>query len=376
MGKPTNQALINGLDEVHSHISSHHRELFALIVEAERGEVWKDCGARDMGHWLSMRYGISQWKARRWIAAAYALEDLPRICEALCRGELGVDKVVELTRFATAQTEARLITWAKRVSAAAIRHRGDLEMRSSIQEAKEADQARSLSWWYFDEGRRFGMAAEFPAADGAVVARALERLAQSMPVMPGEEDPFYADARRADALVALCSARIAQDADPDRATVIIHARLDGLVEGTGGCEIEGGPVIHPQIARRLACTSRTQSVIEEDSGQPLWVGRMSREPSASMMRQLRYRDHECTFPGCGARRFTQAHHIVWRAHGGRTDLANLVLVCAFHHKLVHEYRWRITRDADGTVNWFHPDGTRYRAGPAPPLQTVLSSVAV
>jgi hypothetical protein len=376
MGKPTNQVLINGLDDLHSRLSATHRELFALIVEAERSQVWKDSGARDMAHWLSMRYGISQWKARRWIAAAHALQDLPRICEALCRGELGVDKVVELTRFATAQTEARLITWARRVSAAAIRHRGDLEVSQPVEEAKEADQARSLSWWYFDEGRRFGMAAELPAAHGAVVARALERLAQTLPVMPGEEDPFSADARRADALVEMCSARIAADADPDRATVIIHARLDGLLQGTGGCEIEGGPVIHPEIARRLACTSRTQTVIEDDAAHPLWAGRMSREPSAQMMRQLRYRDHECTFPGCGARRFTQAHHIVWRVHGGRTDLANLVLVCAFHHKLVHEYRWRITRDADSIVSWFHPDGIRYRAGPAPPPDALISALAV
>lgn len=69
-----------------------------------------------MAHWLSMRYGISDWKARRWIAAAHALEGLPRISEAFASGELGIDKVVELTRFATAETEGRLITWAQRVS--------------------------------------------------------------------------------------------------------------------------------------------------------------------------------------------------------------------------------------------------------------------
>jgi hypothetical protein len=100
--------------------------------------------------------------------------------------------------------------------------------------------------------------AELPAAQGAVVARALERLADTLLVMPGEEDPSLVGARRADALLALCSARIASDPDPDRATVVIHARLDGLVDETGGCEIEGGPVIHPQTARRLLCTARVQ----------------------------------------------------------------------------------------------------------------------
>jgi hypothetical protein len=226
-----------------------------------------------------------------------------------------------------------------------------------------------LSWWYTDDGRRFGLQAELPAAQGAVVARALERLADSLPVMPGEEDGYFAEARRADALVALCSARIGEDADPDRATVVIHARLDGLLDGSGGCEIEGGPVIHPETARRLLCNGRVQTVIEDGTGQPVGLGPLSREPSAWMMRQLRYRDVECTFPGCGARRFTQAHHIVWWEHGGSTDLENLALVCTFHHKLVHEFGWTVRRQEDNTVRWLRPDGTRYRAGPAPPLET-------
>jgi hypothetical protein len=185
---------------------------------------WQDSGARDMAAWLSMRYGISGWKARRWIAAAHALEELPRIGEAFSRGELGVDKVVELTRFATPETEARLITWAKRVSSGAIRHKADLATAQPIEEVQEVEHSRSVSWWYFDEGRRFGLEADLPAAPGAVVARALDRLAQDLPVMPGEEDPCYVGARRADALLAVCSARLAEEADPDRATVVIHAR--------------------------------------------------------------------------------------------------------------------------------------------------------
>ena len=73
-----------------------------------------------------------------------------------------------------------------------------------------------MSWWYFDEGRRFGLEAELPAAQGAFVAQALERAAQAVPVMPDETDGCFASARRADALVALCSARIAEDPDQDR----------------------------------------------------------------------------------------------------------------------------------------------------------------
>jgi hypothetical protein len=341
--------------------------LFTWIAEGDRGKVWRDSGARDMTHWLRMRCGISEWKARRWIATAHALEDLPQLSQAFSSGELGIDKVVELTRFASPETEGDLLRWAMQVSCGAIRHKADLAHRQSIQDVQDGEKSRTLSWWYFDENRRFGLQAELPAADGAVVAKALERLAETLPIMPGEDDACFGDARRADALVALCSTRIADDADPDRAMVVVHAQLDGIVSGNGGAEIERGPAIHPETARRLLCDARVQTVLEDAAGQPVGLGRMSREPSTWMIRQLRYRDIECRFPGCGARRFTVAHHIRWWEHGGRTDLDNLLLVCTFHHKLVHEYRWSVRRDSDGTVFWFHPDGSPYRAGPAPPL---------
>jgi len=165
--------------------------------------------------------------------------------------------------------------------------------------------------------------------------------------------------------VALCSARIAGDADQDRATVVVHAQLNGIERGAGGCEIDGGPVVHPQTVRRLLCNARVQTVLEDRAGNVLGLGRTSREPSTWMLRQVRYRDRECRFPGCGARRFTQAHHVVWWRHGGRTDLDNLLLICSFHHRLVHEHGSSVKRDPDGTVRWFLPGGARYRAGPSP-----------
>jgi hypothetical protein len=290
---------------------------------------------------------------------------------------------VELCRFATPQTESRLIRWAQGVSVGAIRAKGDLARRS-LQEAREAHRDRTLSWWYCQEGTRFGLEAELPAHHGAVVARALERLARKLPVLPGEEEHYHADARRADALVALCSARIAADPDPDRATVIIHARVEdvvdrsreGVIEGElRDCQIEGGPPIHPQTARRLLCTARVQVVAEDSSGQPVRLGRIRRDPPEWMLRQLRYRDRECTFPGCGHRRFTVAHHIRWWDRGGPTDLENLALVCLFHHDLVHELGWILNRDPDGTVRWFYPDGTRYRAGPGPPREGIERSLS-
>ena len=161
--------------------------------------------------------------------------------------------------------------------------------------------------------------------------------------------------------MALSSAQIASDPDQDRATIVAHANIEPNAFVTA--EMENGPPVQRRTLERLLCNARIQAVVESASGDPIRVGRLTREPPDWMARQIRHRDKECRFPGCGARRFTQAHHIVFWRDGGRTDPENLALICSFHHRLVHEYGWRIERNNAGAVRWFRPDGTGYRAGP-------------
>ena len=365
-------ALIGGIDAEHASIAAAQRRMLRLIAKADRRKSWVDVGARDTAHWLSIRYGVSYWKAQRWVAAAHALESLPHVSDALASGELHMDKAVELTRFATPQTESRLLIWAGGVSCGAIRRKADVATRRTRDDLVDVERSRSLTWT-FDEGRRFGLQGELQSAQGAVVAKTLDRLASDLPVMPDEDGPAGTEARRADALVALCSTGNRPEDEPDRATVIVHARMDGVDGELGECEIEDGPAIDADAARRLACNARRQTVVEDESGLPVRLGRMTREPPAWMVRHLKYRDGECRFPGCGSKRYTQAHHIVWWERGGRTDLENLVLVCTFHHRLVHEYGWRVRREEDGTVSWFRREGQPYRAGPAPAEQSARLS---
>ena len=367
------EELVHAVDTAHRETSKIQRAMLGAIAEMDRLEIWRGSGARDMAQWLAFRQGISQWKARRWIAAGYALEHLTDLARALSTGELGIDKVVELARFASFESEAGLIRWAKFVSCAAVRRRADLEVRRGIEDVREAERSRFLRWWHADDGNRLGLEAELPAAQGAIVATALQRIADTIPAMPGEEDPSYVEARRADALVAVCSSRLADDADPDRATVVVHARLGDLAASNGSAEIGDGGRIHPETARRLLCDGRVQTVVEDQRGEPLRLGRLTREPSASMMRLLRHRDGECRFPGCGARRFTQAHHIVWWGDGGSTDLDNLILLCFFHHRLVHEHGWAVRRGPSGGLRWIEPDGSIYRIPPSAP-EPVLTAV--
>lgn len=81
------------------------------ILEAVRtiavSGAWRGDGARDLPHWLSIRYGISWWKGRRMVAASRTIASLPVIREALGAGQLSLDKALELCRFAAPREEVR-----------------------------------------------------------------------------------------------------------------------------------------------------------------------------------------------------------------------------------------------------------------------------
>ena len=136
--------LIGVADALNRHIASAQVALLGVIAEVDRRRAWQDSGARDVAHWLSIRYGMSWWKADRWIKAAAALHELPGIAGALETGVLGIDKVVELCRFATAEHEGELIDWASDATCATIRRRADLEVRAAQDETTEFERNRSL----------------------------------------------------------------------------------------------------------------------------------------------------------------------------------------------------------------------------------------
>src|SRR3546814_8461632 len=66
-----------------------------------------------------------------------------------------------------------------------------------------------------------------------------------------------------------------------------------LFRSLSECEIEDGPAIGPDTARRFACNARVQTVVEQENGLPVKLGRTTREPPAWMVRHLKYRDGEC-----------------------------------------------------------------------------------
>ena len=80
-----------------------------------------------------------------------------------------------------------------------------------------------------------------------------------------------------------------------------------------------------------------------------------RAGSLDIRRALRVRDGGCRFPGCDRSRFTHAHHIKHWADGGETRLDNLVTLCSFHHRQVHDGGYGVRVD-EGEIEFMRPDG--------------------
>ncbi|MFM1724697.1 DUF222 domain-containing protein [Rhodococcus sp. PAM 2766] len=106
-------------------------------------------------------------------------------------------------------------------------------------------------------------------------------------------------------------------------------------------------------ARRLACDCHLTPIVMHD-GVPIDLGRTSRTVSKKQRRALVARDHGCAFPGCGAPpAHCEGHHVKHWADGGPTDLDNLVLLCRYHHRLLHHSHWQVKIGADRKP-WFTP----------------------
>ncbi|MBY4129230.1 DUF222 domain-containing protein [Rhodococcus fascians] len=110
-------------------------------------------------------------------------------------------------------------------------------------------------------------------------------------------------------------------------------------------------------SRQLACDCLLTAIVMDENGNPLNLARTVRTVTAKQKRALTARDHGCAFPGCGKpAAWTEGHHIWHWTDGGPTDMNNLVLLCGFHHRLIHHSDWEVFIAADQHP-WFVPPAT-------------------
>ena len=136
-----------------------------------------------------------------------------------------------------------------------------------------------------------------------------------------------------------------------------------LGNDSGVAHILGGHGLLPETARRLACDATFRWLLRGPNGELINVSSQHASTPRSLRRLVRVRDDgRCQFPGCAERRYTDVHHIVYRADGGPNEATNLTTLCWFHHRLVHEGGWSIERhDQTGELVAITPNGDRLTA---------------
>ncbi len=177
----------------------------------------------------------------------------------------------------------------------------------------------------------------------------------------------------ADGLVQVC-ATTGDQTTTSPPQVTVFADLEALTTETGGVtELGSGALIPNQTAQRLSCDCVVETVIT-DGSQVVGVGGNTRTVPGWLRRLVTHRDGgRCQWVGCGHTRWLQVHHIQHWSQGGATDLDNLIVLCGFHHRFVHEHDWHITTRDDGSFQFRRPDWTPYPK-PQPGLHPRLAAL--
>ncbi len=69
--------------------------------------------------------------------------------------------------------------------------------------------------------------------------------------------------------------------------------------------------------------------------------RLEPHPPGWMRRMLRARHPTCSFPGCQAAGYLEAHHTTHYEYRRDAGVDDLVLLCAFHHRQLHTHGGRV-----------------------------------
>jgi len=392
------------ITELCSYIYAATYRLLTLIREFDEKNYWGLPGLCSCAHWLNFQCGIGMNAAREKVRVAHVLKDLPQISEAFRRGELSYSKVRAMTRIADAGNEDYLMMIAHHGTAHHVEKLVSKYRRckrlQDLQNANKQHDNRSLTWMYDDDGS-FVFKCRMPPEQGALILKALElavdragnsigAVARARPVGASHardpisdvtaetsdhsqtREPFHA--RRADALAEIAETYLNSEpgtaSTADRYQVVVHVTAETLDSVQAPADVgashardpiadhthqfshlDDGPHVTAVTSRRIACDASIVRLIKDENGEPLSIGRKSRVIPPAMRRALRARDDGCRFPGCTNRFYIDGHHIEHWADGGETSLANLVQLCRYHHRLVHEGGFVWEKDTDGRLTF-------------------------
>ena len=282
--------------ELSAHLDAATARLLDLIREFDARGGWNH-GFRSCAHWLSWRVGLHLGAARERVRVARALGSLPRLAEALARGELSYAKVRALTRVATAETEERLLAVGRAGTACHVERivRGwrRVDALAEARETTARHKSRALHV-YQDEDGMVVIRGRLTSETGAVLMQALAAARETLyqrargtdaanrvEDVPAET-PSMAQ-QQADALVLVAETALHHGIDPgapgERYQVVVHVDAEVLAdtEAPGQSVLDGGTHVSAETSRRLACDASRVVMRHEADGRVVEVGARSEE---------------------------------------------------------------------------------------------------
>lgn len=364
------------------------RQLDQLVVAAtgalQRRGVFAARGYKNSALALCDLLGLERFEARRRVTAAEAVcarvgldgqvlpAKLPATAAVFAAGRAGLRHVeviadaldspeaqrltpqvhagaeAELADNATVYTPSELRGYARRLL-------DSLDQDGAEPDDREPDATNELRLTRFARGGgalkgTFREAAAFDA-----IAALLDAKAQPL----DKDDDRPLPQRQADALAEACGYVLDHgdvgEVGGRRPHLNVLIDLDDLENRARSAMLDFGGVLSPESLRMLACDAGVVPIVLNGKGQPLDVGRLTRTIPDGLRRAVAARDRGCAHPGCDRPpSWCQVHHILEWEHGGETTLDNLVMLCRFHHRLLHrESGWQV-RIHDGIPEFVPP----------------------
>jgi hypothetical protein len=306
--------------------------------------------------WIARTCKMSVTSALDRLRVGEQLESMPNVKAALISGEIGYQSASQLSRLREKLgekkdlfNEAEMLGFARQFSVHDLRELCDVAWHVVDPDGffKDAEENYSRRRLHISQ-----MADGMHRVDGVldpVTAAALKTVIDPLAKRKGPEDERTAAQRRHDALGEVVNHAMDQGTLPRRNGVRPHINLTTTIEGLKNevgappADLELSLPISTRTLERITCDSTMSRVLLADS-MVIDVGRATRTVSGPTRRALRTRDRGCRFTGCDRPvDWSNPHHIIHWARGGPSNLPNMVLLCHYHHRLVHEGGWQVIK---------------------------------
>jgi hypothetical protein len=316
--------------------SAHDSKLGRWLLQGCRLGVHRIHGYGSFREYAKRVFGFTGRATEERLRTAEALEELPLLAKALEDGSVVYSVARELTRVATAETEAAWLEAAHGRTAREVerlvagRTRGDSPTDPRRLEAERRRVTLNLS-----------------AEAYAMLREARRALTQRCG--HGLDD---------DSLVAMLAEAVLSDGkERDGGRSAYQVALTVCESCRHGAQEAGGEpvVVDGATLAMAACHGQQVGRVDAPSSE-----RASQTIPPRVRRAVLRRHHDrCTVPGCAHGAFVHVHHIELRSEGGNHDPERLVPLCSAHHRAVHEGRIVVSGTYSEGFAFTHADGSRY-----------------